>query len=41
MEQALGLQGFISSFEDELGNPAGLEFGEFWRRDRGVKQVPE
>ena len=38
MEQALGLHGFIVAFEDELGEPTGLEFGKL---DRGVKQVPE
>ena len=29
MEQALGLHGFTVAFEDELGEPTGLEFGNF------------
>ena len=29
MEQALGLHGFIVAFEDELGEPTGLELGNF------------
>ena len=40
MEQALGLEGFIS-FEVVLREPTCLEFGEFWCRDRGVEEVPE